>query len=368
MAETDIAPDLKPARKLYQERISQLENCHSKSWFGDHSSTYYQGFRSPPSGRSFDVEWGFVPGFNGSHNPGWRIFTREEIREFVFAGVGEEVFHAFYALSDRLHTDFANLHDQVLDALEAAERQFKDASLSRYLTRVREKITPYGFGDFVNARLRSVPRMTRDSEEISKGQTVPAHVQYQAAITSVEINKRRLSDLTTCIRNAIEVLVLMEPKQQSTSNSNRIFIGHGRSAQWRILKDFVRDRLGLPYDEFNRIPTAGVGTQERLSEMLQECGFAFLLLTGEDLHDDKSLHARENVVHEAGLFQGKLGWRKAIILLEEGCEEFSNIIGLGQIRFPTGNIGAIFEDVRAVLEREGLITEQVTGRKVYSDD
>lgn len=45
------------------------------------------------------------------------------------------------------------------------------------------------------------------------------------------------------------------------------------------------------------------------------------------------------------------------MLLEEGCKEFSNIQGLGQIKFPQGNISAAFEDVRRVLEREGLIGE-----------
>ena len=44
-----------------------------------------------------------------------------------------------------------------------------------------------------------------------------------------------------------------------------------------------------------------------------------------------------------------------MILLEEGCKEFSNIQGLGQIRFPKERINAIFEDVRAVLEREGVL-------------
>ncbi len=65
-----------------------------------------------------------------------------------------------------------------------------------------------------------------------------------------------------------------------------------------------------------------------------------------------------NVIHEAGLFQGRLGFERTIILLEEGCEEFSNIQGLGQIRFPSGNIKAIFEDIRHVLEREGLVDEK----------
>ena len=63
-----------------------------------------------------------------------------------------------------------------------------------------------------------------------------------------------------------------------------------------------------------------------------------------------------NVVHEAGLFQERLGFTKAIVLLEEGCEEFSNIQGLGQIRFPKGNIAAAFEEIRRVLEREDLLS------------
>lgn len=40
--------------------------------------------------------------------------------------------------------------------------------------------------------------------------------------------------------------------------------------------------------------------------MLSSAGFAFLVMTGEDMHDDNELHARENVIHEIGLFQGKL--------------------------------------------------------------
>ena len=77
-------------------------------------------------------------------------------------------------------------------------------------------------------------------------------------------------------------------------------------------------------------------------------------MTAEDERADGALQARMNVVHEAGLFQGRLGFGSAIVMLEEGCESFSNIEGLGQIRFPKGNISASFEEVRRVLEREGL--------------
>ena len=92
--------------------------------------------------------------------------------------------------------------------------------------------------------------------------------------------------------------------------------------------------------------------------MLDSATVAFLLMTGEDETAEGSLRARENVVHEAGLFQGRLGFGKAIVLLEDGCKEFSNITGLGHIPFPKNNIAAAFEEVRKVLEREELIGQK----------
>jgi hypothetical protein len=155
----------------------------------------------------------------------------------------------------------------------------------------------------------------------------------------------------------IECLISMirECERKGVAPVSRVFIGHGRSPVWRELKDFLSDRLDLPWDEFNRESTAGIPTAERLTEMLKSVGFAFLIMTAEDEHADETLHARENVIHEVGLFQGRLGMRRAIILLEEGCSTFSNIHGLTYIPFPRDNISASFENVRKVLERERFI-------------
>jgi predicted nucleotide-binding protein len=135
-----------------------------------------------------------------------------------------------------------------------------------------------------------------------------------------------------------------------------IFIGHGHSALWRELKDFIADTLTLPWDEFNRYASAGYFTHERITEMLNRAGFAFLVYTGEDELADGSIRTRENIVYETGLFQGRLEFRRAVVLREYGCSVLSNLDGLTRIDFPKDNIRAAFEDVRGVLRREGFTT------------
>jgi predicted nucleotide-binding protein len=160
-----------------------------------------------------------------------------------------------------------------------------------------------------------------------------------------------------CTKGASHLERKSRKKKATDRVGTNVFIGHGRSAAWRELKDFIQDRLRLPWDEFNRVPVAGVTNIARLSEMLDAAAIALLVMTAEDEMADGEIQARMNVVHEAGLFQGRLGFTKAIVLLEEGCKEFSNIQGLGQIRFPKGQIAACFEEVRRVMEREGLLSE-----------
>jgi predicted nucleotide-binding protein len=122
-----------------------------------------------------------------------------------------------------------------------------------------------------------------------------------------------------------------------------------------VLKNFLTERLNLKCEEFNREPMAGVPTVARLEEMLAGACFAFVVMSAEDEHSDGKIHARANVIHEAGLFQGRLGFKKAIILLEEGCADFSNIEGLTHIPFPKGKIMACSEEIRRTLKREGIL-------------
>lgn len=188
------------------------------------------------------------------------------------------------------------------------------------------------------------------------GKDAPALANFPLVPTNLreELVREELSNRVGQLRRIITNLDAMPQNSATSMMGKRIFIGHGRSPLWRELKDFIADRLGMPWDEFNRDAVAGYTTSERLQAMLSDAAFAFLIMTAEEEHGGGAVHARPNVVHEVGLFQGQLGLRRAIVMLEEGCSEFSNIVGLVQIRFPRGDVSARFEEVRRVLEREGL--------------
>jgi hypothetical protein len=131
-----------------------------------------------------------------------------------------------------------------------------------------------------------------------------------------------------------------------------IFIGHGASEQWRNLKDHLHEKHGYEVEAYEIGARAGHAIRDILEEMLGKTSFAILVMTGEDKTEDGGMRARQNVVHELGLFQGKLGFTKAIVLLEDGTEEFSNIHGINQIRYGKGNIKETFGEVLATLKRE----------------
>jgi len=132
----------------------------------------------------------------------------------------------------------------------------------------------------------------------------------------------------------------------------RIFIGHGKKPLWRDLKDHLSDQHGFKVEAYEIGSRAGFTIKDILEEMLTKSSFALLVLTGETEEVSGMVHARDNVIHEVGLFQGRLGFRKAIILLEEGVSEFSNITGIHQIRFPKNSIRETFGDVVATIKRE----------------
>lgn len=181
---------------------------------------------------------------------------------------------------------------------------------------------------------------------------------------SITINYTKNADTTLIVeaktRGEIEnVFELFEENHSQSVVPNDkeiktpvIFIGHGRSSLWRDLKDHLTDKHDYKIEAYETGARAGHTIRDVLDDMANRSSFAILVMTGEDEDKDGKLKARPNVIHEIGLFQGRLGFSRAIVLLEDETEEFSNLFGIQQLRFSKGNIKEVFGDVLATLKRE----------------
>jgi predicted nucleotide-binding protein len=178
---------------------------------------------------------------------------------------------------------------------------------------------------------------------------------------SIAYNKGMETTITVQAKDREKIESIFELFEQNFEKSKTsdvkqkiftIFIGHGRSSQWRELKDHLSDKHGYKIEAYETGARAGHTIRDILEEMSMKSSFAILVLTGEDKDGDGKLHPRPNVIHETGLFQGKLGFSKAIVLLEEGTEEFSNLYGIQQIRYSKNNIKEVFGEILATIKRE----------------
>lgn len=165
--------------------------------------------------------------------------------------------------------------------------------------------------------------------------------------------RNAINTILAPFREAEVVETELPPRTASQTNPEiSIFIGHGGNPQWRRLKDHLGEKHGYKIVAYETGARSGHTIRDILEEMSNRASIAFLVLTGEDKTEARRLRARQNVIHECGLFQGVLGFDRGILLVEKGVELASNFDGVQQIRFTKSRIEEAFGDVLAVLKRE----------------
>lgn len=167
------------------------------------------------------------------------------------------------------------------------------------------------------------------------------------------------AEVTAPTREVVEELVgyvsslLQTGEVQSEAKEPvRVFIGHGRSPLWKQLKDHLTDIQHIDVEAYEVGSRSGFTIREVLDSMLERTSMAFLVMTAEDEQAGETTRARQNVVHEAGLFQGRLGFPRAIVLRETGVELFTNLDGIQYIEFAPGKIREAFGEVVGAIRRE----------------
>ncbi len=208
-----------------------------------------------------------------------------------------------------------------------------------------------GYDDYSIEWTHVTPRLKDGSESPQRLLVLTIWAYSRRVRVQIEGSRRedilQLQEVFERAREASRLPVAPQPSPPVT-----VFIGHGRDASWRDLKDHLFDLHGYRVVAYEVGARAGHEIRDVLEGMLKEASFACLVLSGEDEVGGGKVQARQNVVHELGLFQGRLGYHRAIALVENGIELPSNIAGVTQLRYEKGQIAATFGDVLATLRRE----------------
>ena len=352
--EGESSPIADPMRTLL-DACMRTADSSSNSWLGYHSLVYYRDFQSPPAGAHFSSEWGLMALSVDGTTGDWREYQHEQVIAHIEDLAAHPDVEPAKKFSIEARKSFLK-HQATVTSILTIALELREDSLVRNELAEASKMVPLTQADAVASNWPRGQFSSRDSKALHQGLTAPPHITYMCGVISMIDAGRRCEELSNlCQRVANHIDRVSTSAKTADSDEQHIFIGHGRSPVWRELKDFLSDRLNLKWEEFNRVSAAGIATKERLESLLGGSSMGFIVCTAEDEHSDGSQHARENVIHEIGLFQGHLGFQKAIVVIENGCAEFSNIHGLGQIRFPAGQISACFEEIRQVLEREEIL-------------
>ncbi|HEX7724102.1 MAG TPA: TIR domain-containing protein [Pyrinomonadaceae bacterium] len=254
----------------------------------------------------------FIDGSTGE----WCEYDYDVVQREIYRLAGQPDLNAARALAREARSLIADKRLEMVSLISAAQTQRDDPFLSR-LTGEIDEISVPNASNIVSGYIPRGQFISRDTVAIGQGFQSPPHLDVWADVMAIRVPGKVCETLSQISTKAAAHLARKDRQSaKMRASGDKVFIGHGRSVVWRDLKDFVQDRLGLSLDEFNRIPIAGITNIARLSQMLDEAAIAFIILTAEDELADGKLQARMNVVHEAGLFQGRLGFTRSIILLE----------------------------------------------------
>jgi predicted nucleotide-binding protein len=226
---------------------------------------------------------------------------------------------------------------EITSGLSSETTQDELALLNRKIQEFYKKWRPSGNSLYIP------PRQTSDTD------TTVLEI-HQLIVDICEMSKE---DFARLLPKSITAKIDNKEEQQP---SPCVFIGHGRSQLWARLKIYLEDELNLPTVTYESESRTGESIVPVLEKMLDQASFAVLVLTAEDETNNGTIRARQNVIHEAGLFQGRLGFKKAILLLQQGIEEFTNVAGIQYIPFSDSNIEQSFYELQRVLKREKQIT------------
>jgi len=253
-AKGDLEDVVSPLKAM-DEAAVKISRAFCGSWIGYHSRVYYEGLQPPPPGANFSQEWGLYTrhGTRGD----WREFDPEEVKSAINVLANNPDLEPARAAATAANLVFNKAKAEALSIVELEIAEAPDPSLDRVKNEL-ERLEPLSGFEIAKIWSPNGPTMSRDTLARGQGKRQPPHIEVRAEIASIGQSFAICTGAADlCARAASHLERKSVKKMPADRIGKYVFIGHGRSGAWRELQDFLQNRLGLQWDEFNRVPVAG---------------------------------------------------------------------------------------------------------------
>ena len=218
-------------------RIIQRSFCGS--WIGYHAHVYYLDFQPPPPGHHFSAEWGFQNAFSNPTSPNWQEVTLEAVEAEVQRLTGGTDISPLRKRSKEVIRQFKQEQSQLVSLLNAALEETRLGNIEELRDNAKS-LKPFFPSDDIAESYMPKSVWSRDSLAMAQGVLTPYHVHIFSQCASLGSPFLQTGELATIAETASNLLrqKFVQAKVGMLAGGT-VFIGHGRSEDWRQLGTFL---------------------------------------------------------------------------------------------------------------------------------
>jgi REase_DpnII-MboI len=251
-----------------------VDSSHSGSNFGYHGELYYRDFEKPALGHRFNVEWGGVNGLPSS----WMAKTPDEVKDRI-EKLAKTNFDALEKDSARLTNSAKALLEQILITLAPLHNATGLAKEKEILSQLESfDWAENAKNQFCSAAVNRFPNMSRDSEAVMQGSTLPSHIYYEGLAIQADKAGGAIEKFWKLSQRLLRQLQVQE------SSARPLHVSEAPTAAVsRICQRFHTIAIQLTNRRQNR-PTLKIGDEYDVQDLLN----ALLRLYFDDVRPEES--------------------------------------------------------------------------------
>jgi predicted nucleotide-binding protein len=143
-----------------------------------------------------------------------------------------------------------------------------------------------------------------------------------------KFNKTFIEYLAEVLNDIISANPEIEIKENKKAKGDYVFIIHGHDKELKQEVQLLLQTAGVNNIILHEQPDKGRTIIDKLLEETEIAGYAIALLSPDDITEDGSKRARQNVILEIGYFIGRLGKERIRMVLKENVEIPSDLQGI----------------------------------------